>query len=224
MKAIINNNKITGKLQNLNFPVAKQVGIQGAVGPAGKSFSWKGNYDPIVTYNLYDVVSYDGSVYIATQDNFFGILPSDPIYWDKMLNSGGGNLTATVDVIAGENIAPYRVVYVDTAKVYKANKDTLSERDKILGLTDGAYTENSLATIYVNGTISNGGWNWNSGIVYLDIDGALTQTLPTSGFLVQIGKVINSTTIILDIDRVIEDHNHDLVYINEGEDINGGNF
>ena len=228
MKGLINTTRIAGKLQNLNYPVAKQVGVQGSKGikgDPGQGFNWAGDFDPLITYYYYDVVNYNGSLYIAVQNNFFGILPSNSTYWDQMLaSSGSGSMSATVDVIAGENLAPYRVVYVDTSKVYKASKDTISERDKILGITNGSYSINTLATVYVYGTVTNSSWNWLPGLVYLNVDGTLTQTIPTSGYQIQIGKAIDTTTIIIDIDRVIEDHNHDDEYINVGEIVNGGTF
>src|SRR5262245_5218151 len=40
-------------------------GPQGPQGPAGQGYTWRGEWDPRITYARYDNVSYGGSSYVA---------------------------------------------------------------------------------------------------------------------------------------------------------------
>lgn len=134
--------------------------------------------------------------------------------------------TQSVDIPAGMDVGDFRVVVASGGKIYHADKDVLTDRDKILGVTDAGYNTDDTATVYIGGAIVNPLWAFNDGLVYLGDDGALTQTLPVAGFLLQIGIAITATALLMDVDRVIEDHEgyHDDEYINVDEEVDGGAF
>lgn len=78
--------------------------------PAGEGFSFKGAYDGDTTYVLGDVVTYNGSSYIATQPGV-GNLPTNPSFWDVLALRGidgddGENGEGTVaGVIGGAGVS-----------------------------------------------------------------------------------------------------------------------
>jgi hypothetical protein len=224
MKAKITPQKVVGKLQNLNYPVAKQVGIQGPEGPEGPigpkgddGINWLGDYSAITTYNTDDAVQFGGSSYIAIQDNFSDIAPTNVLYWNLLASAGDDAVSEnTISAIAGENISIYRVVYIENDKVYLADKNTLTSRHKILGITIETQSINNLIDIKIAGSVTNASWNWNPGNVYVGSNGALTQVEPTSGYIVQIGIALNQTTVLIDIDKAD--------YLEDNDLINGGTF
>lgn len=220
MKATINTNQITGKLQDQVYPIARQVGIPGPIGPVGIGINWLGEYSAATTYNENDAVSYNGSSYVSiSTDPIISIIPTNDAYWDVVAvagDDGTGDLNAAITTIAGEDVAPNRVVYINAGKVYLADKDNLTDRDKVIGITKTAAIINNLVDVYTTNTVTNTSWNWNPGVVYVDTGGAMTQTEPTSGFIVQVGVVVNATTIFIDIDKID--------YIELTDNIDGGTF
>lgn len=111
----------------------------------------------------------------------------------------------TSDIIAGENVSSGRIVYVDTGKVYLADKDVITDRHKIIGITKTSALINEVSTVYISGTVTNVSWSWSAGAVYAGDDGVPTQPEPSTGFKVQVGVALNATTILIDIDRKVED-------------------
>lgn len=110
---------------------------------------------------------------------------------------------ASTSLIAGENLAPYRAVLVRSdGKAYYADKGTASERDNVIGIVKAAASINDLVEIYTAGTVTNPAWNWTPGPVYVNTSGTLTQTEPTTGYVVKVGVATASTKLLIDIDKV----------------------
>jgi len=101
---------------------------------------------------------------------------------------------------AGDNLAAYKIVRVDTDSVYYADKDIASHAGKILGITTETITAGNPINVQTGGELTNGAWAWVAGAIYLGSAGALTQTAPTVGILQKIGVALNATTILIDID------------------------
>lgn len=107
---------------------------------------------------------------------------------------------SVVTKIASTAISGHRVVIAmgsDDAAL--ADKDTSDHMHRILGLTTGAATSGVPIEIATFGEFSEPGWNWVTGPVWLGNDGLLTQALPTTGFLIQIGTAIAPTVLMLKI-------------------------
>lgn len=110
---------------------------------------------------------------------------------------------AATSLIAGENLTAYRAVLVRSdGKAYHADKGTVSERDNVIGIVKTGANINDLASIYIAGTVTNPVWNWVPGPVYVDASGTMTQTEPTTGYVVKMGVAIASTKVLIDIDKV----------------------
>lgn len=107
----------------------------------------------------------------------------------------------TATVTAAEALGGHRVVTV--AGNY-ASKDNAADKFKILGVTQGAVSNGATATVTTYGTMTESSWNWTEGSpVFLSTNGLLTQTPPTSGFRIIIGRPQTATTLFVDISEPI---------------------
>ena len=103
----------------------------------------------------------------------------------------------TATITAAENLGGHRVV---TVEGYYASKDTSTDKFKILGITTGAASIGTTATVTTFGSIEESGWNWTVGNpVFLSTNGQLTQTAPTSGFSLIVGRPKTATNLFIDI-------------------------
>jgi hypothetical protein len=102
--------------------------------------------------------------------------------------------------IASTAIGGHRVVMASGANSAAiADKDTISHMHLVLGLTDGAVMAGNPATIVARGELVEPSWSFSVGPVYLDNNGLMTQTAPTSGFILKIGTAIAPTVLMIDI-------------------------
>lgn len=114
------------------------------------------------------------------------------------ITTGSGS---TASVIAAEALGGHRVV---TMSGNYASKDNSSDKFNVLGITQGAVISGSTATVTTYGVITESSWNWTAGLpVFLSTNGQLTQSVPTSGFRLIIGRAKSATTLFVDISEPI---------------------
>ena len=66
-----------------------ETGVTGPSGIPGQNVTWRGTYDPDVTYSAYDGVTYSGSSWVlVTYVGFPGYTPSEPV-WQLIASQGG---------------------------------------------------------------------------------------------------------------------------------------
>ncbi|MBM3204117.1 hypothetical protein FJZ55_09470, partial [Candidatus Woesearchaeota archaeon] len=94
-------------------------------------------------------------------------------------------------VVASTAIGGHRVVKSTLTGCAYADSTDINDLGKILGVTFTATTQGSLAKIHTSGEIEEPTWNFTAGPVYLGTNGVLTQTLPVTGFIQQIGVAIS---------------------------------
>ena len=98
-----------------------------------------------------------------------------------------------------------RVVYTGASGPALADKDTLSQQDKILGVTiTSAAGSGEEVTVVTEGKIDDPSFSFTPGAIWLGASGVLTQTKPTTGLLVQIGVAISATLINVNIGMAIK--------------------
>lgn len=121
------------------------------------------------------------------------------------LQGPAGPSTTTLSKTAGETLSGHRVVIVgDDGLIYYADKGVDAHKHKVLGITTGAANSGATATIHSYGAITEPSWIWTMGLpVWLSTQGQLTQTPPTSGFILEIGFPLSATTLFVDIDKAI---------------------
>lgn len=97
--------------------------FDGEDGQDGTSFNWCGTYDPLLPYNPYDVVQYEGSLYVATVLIPEYTYPNQDEGWELFVQRGqdGSDATVTIDsVLSDTSENPVQ------NKVVKAKFDELS--------------------------------------------------------------------------------------------------
>ena len=115
---------------------------------------------------------------------------------------GGGDQYVTRT--AGQTISANRVLYDRAGLVYPLGQADGENIFAILGLAVSAGQTGAQISVQRSGTVTDSGWSWAFGRVYLGANGQLTQTPPSSGFSVLIGFAATATSINLSINDPIE--------------------
>lgn len=133
------------------------------------------------------------NVAIQPQENAVNVLTGATI-----INNYGSD---TVAITAAENLGGHRIV---TVEGFYASKDTATDKNKVLGMTTGAASIGSEATVQVSGFIEESSWNWDVDLpVFLSTNGQLTQSAITSGFSLIVGKPRTATNMFISISEPI---------------------
>lgn len=98
-----------------------------------------------------------------------------------------------------------RVVYAGATGPAIADKDTVSQQEKILGVTiTSAAGSGEEVTVVTEGKIDDPSFSFTPGPIWLGNSGVLTQTRPTTGLLIQIAVAITATLINVNIGMAIK--------------------
>ena len=119
----------------------------------------------------------------------------------------GGIVPAAIDttLVASISLSALRCITTDGSGLAKyATPDTLAN-SVVIGISTTSASTGQNITIKTSGQITDASWNWTKGAIYLGANGALTQTAPTGGsIIVHVAKAITATTLIIDIDTIIQ--------------------
>ena len=119
----------------------------------------------------------------------------------------GGIVPAAIDttLVASTSLSALRCITTDSSGLAKyATPDTLAN-SVVIGISTTSASTGQNITIKTSGQITDASWNWTKGAIYLGANGALTQTAPTGGsIIVHVAKAITATTLIIDIDTIIQ--------------------
>ena len=108
----------------------------------------------------------------------------------------GGALIVT----AGDTIHGRRVVRMFNGLAFHPDISDNSQVLQVLGISEEAAANGDLFPVRTSGRMVNSSWGWNPGYVYCGVDGVLTQSVPPTGWLQRVARVIDPTTINVDID------------------------
>lgn len=119
----------------------------------------------------------------------------------------GGIVPAAIDttLVASTSLSALRCITTDSNGLAKyATPDSLANA-VVIGISTTSASTGQNITIKTSGQITDASWNWTKGAIYLAANGALTQTAPTGGsIVVHVAKAITATTLIIDIDTIIQ--------------------
>jgi hypothetical protein len=119
---------------------------------------------------------------------------------DGVDGQDGASASLYVSCIASGAIGGGRVVRIIWDRyVGYVSSDDITQATTVLGITTGAAAHEDQVYAQYMGEIVDSGWNWVPGPVYCGINGVITQTVPTTGFILMLGTAINSTTIVINI-------------------------
>ncbi len=107
-----------------------------------------------------------------------------------------GGATAPVYATALTNLTYPCVVAVDNGVAHYADPTNYADMTSQLAITASAALAGGQVTIITTGVVTQSGWNWSPGRVYLALKGgALTQSPDPSASVLEVGRVLNPTTI-----------------------------
>ena len=119
----------------------------------------------------------------------------------------GGIVPAAIDttLVASTSLSALRCITTDGSGLAKyATPDSLAN-SVVIGISTTAASTGQNITIKTSGQITDASWSWTKGAIYLGANGSLTQTAPTGGsIVVHVAKAITATTLIIDIDTIIQ--------------------
>lgn len=109
------------------------------------------------------------------------------------------------DVIAAQDLGGERVVRAnDAGEAAYADSAQLTGSHRVLGLTLNATLTSGNVKVRSAGRHEFSGWAWDTTLpIFLGSNGALTQSPPTSGFILTIGFADTPTSIVVRIGRPV---------------------
>jgi len=127
-------------------------------------------------------------------------LTPDAMVVNQTFTSGGEALEAT----AGEALGGHRAVYIDNGQAFYASASDTSIPGQVVGITTQAAAAGGSVNIRFVGALDEAGWSFAPGPVYVGINGVLTQTRPTSGWVMNIGVAVTPTRLLINKTMTIE--------------------
>ena len=109
------------------------------------------------------------------------------------MDAAGANRLQTH--IAATNLSGHRAIRVVSDLAYLCDGANAAHVGRCIGMTVGAVVEGAVATIQTVSLISDPGWNWSEGPVYVGANGLLTQSLTGLAFIQQVGQAVSPISI-----------------------------
>lgn len=104
--------------------------------------------------------------------------------------------------IAATNLSGHQVVrWNSSGQLALASADVLAHRVAVAGVTTGAVVSGDEATVQSANVIEHSGWSWTADqLVFLGLNGALTQSVPISAqYRLVIGMAVSPTRLAISI-------------------------
>lgn len=129
--------------------------------------------------------------FIFEEIQVFNIVPTETI----VINSSTSALNSFIQV-ATRDIGGLRVLLADQSYADQTNSNSYG---KVIGLSKGAVVTGGLLEIVTASELAGFTGLIPNTQVYLGLNGLITQTVPTSGFIQQLGVAITSTSILVNL-------------------------
>jgi hypothetical protein len=108
----------------------------------------------------------------------------------------GGDGVVQRTAIAGAALGGHRAVYLAAGEAHYASAADAASAHACIGITTGAAIEGDNVVITTLGRMVEGSWAWTPGLpVYLALNGLLTQTVPTTDTLLEVGIATAATEL-----------------------------
>jgi hypothetical protein len=111
-----------------------------------------------------------------------------------------GAFVQEVEYVAHEDIDEFDIV---TADGYVADSGNVSMAQKVLGMSKTTTANGLTGTATVDGKVTNGAWSWTVGAQIFLNGTSISETPPTTGFVLRVAKATKADTIVIDIDQSI---------------------
>lgn len=129
---------------------------------------------------------------IAVQNGYTGTI-------QQWLNSLNG--VSVISIVAAVAIGSNRVIL---SSGNYADNTNISEIGLVVGISKSAVNIGELVSVVYSGELNGFTGLIVNQSVYVSVNGTLTQTIPTSGYIQKLGVATSSSTILIHIDPPIE--------------------
>lgn len=126
--------------------------------------------------------------------------PSNCTAWVELKGDPGSG-GEPIEGDSGEGINQGQLVYKKSDSKFYLASSAAPETREIVGLADTSVIEGEPLNVIGSGLFTLGSWSWTVGApVLAGLNGNLTQTPPTDGYIAMIGHAVNSDTILINIE------------------------
>ena len=137
-----------------------------------------------------------------TQEFVYEQVPSaTPIYKDTLVVNTGSVVSNVLRQIATRDIGGLRVLLADQS--YADSSDSNSY-GKVIGITKGAVLTGDWVEIITSSELNGFTDLIPNKAIYLGLNGLITQIVPTTGYIQQLGVALTSTSISVNISLPIQ--------------------
>lgn len=119
----------------------------------------------------------------------------------KVGPSGPAGDIGLIDLTAATVLSGHRAITTNSdGEAIYADKNTPSHVGKVLGVCIHAAVAGAIITVKTFGVLTESSWNWTpGGSIYLNANGILTQTPPTTGFSLELAYALTPTAIFISL-------------------------
>jgi hypothetical protein len=166
------------------------INIRGGRGPKGEDGTNGGGRNGSNGASAYQIAVANG--FVGTEEEWLISLHG--------VDGTGSGGTSSIEAIADGTVNGHRAVRVSgLGKVALANSGDPATAGTVIGISLTAALNGNSVTVQVIGEIDEPTFNFTPGPVYFTAIGALTQTVPTSGYVQQIAVALDTTKISVQI-------------------------
>lgn len=183
----------SSNLSNVTIPVTIDTSDLVEASPADSNIYWRaaGAWEA-VPYIITALGNIEGQGFVRYTEDYG---------WTALTTEETDTLLHTSTYVAAEPITELRAVAVADGEAYVPLIATSTDGSCIVGISRSAADTTEEVEVQTGGLITNEGWSWAQGAVYADDEGVLTQTPPTTGWLVRVGTAVSETTIDINVEH-----------------------
>jgi hypothetical protein len=111
---------------------------------------------------------------------------------------------AALAITAGQDLGGHRAVITTNGLAYYADNTDATHVNRVIGITSGAVSAGGSASVITLGDITGLSGLTPDEAIYLSAAGVLTQTVPASGFIQQLGTAIATDRMAVNIKIAIQ--------------------
>lgn len=103
-----------------------------------------------------------------------------------------------------QNISALRILSNINGLYDYSDPNDINSVWSIVGFSNNSVSEGSICSPIINQPVTDQSWNWVRGSpVFLNINGTLSQNVPSTNFLIVVARVLDSKTLFINIEEPI---------------------
>lgn len=152
---------------------------------------------PITSEQVNSFRSVPQGIDLILSGSGYNYLSDDGTY--KPVSASSSN-SVVGNYLASEAIGGHIVVYQTASGLAIASSNSVVHASRILGLTNSAVASGFSVPVTLSGELTESTWTFTEGLpVYLSVNGTITQSIPSSGFILQMGVAVSPVKILVSI-------------------------